>query len=268
MGYTSNSEAAPVRGFTPALNDQERMVMRRAEDLLNSAQSQWCARYSGFLSDREQDLCAAALNRMGCGWYRVEGGYPDAERRLLCLEPQEGMDAPPIVCIRAKCSGSTVPVHKDYLGALMGLSIQRSSLGDILLDPDHSGCAYLFALQSVSQLILQELTSVGRASVSTSLCAPEEVQRLAQMPHQQKTATVSSLRADAVLAAMLNCSRSVACDLIRAGRVEIRHIPVTAPHAPVYEGDIFTIRGKGRFKLQRLGGKSRKDRLFIEFVIY
>ena len=241
--------------------------MSRAEDLLRAAQARWEPRYSGFLSDREQDLCSAALNRMGCDWYRFWGGYPDAERKLLCLEPGEETQVP-LECVRLHCTGREAPTHQDYLGALMGLSIQRTGVGDILLDPAAPGTAYVFALPTVAQLILQELTGVGRASVQAELCSAQQVEALAQIPREQKQATVSSLRADAVLAAMLNCSRGIACDLIRGGRVEIGHIPVTAPHAAVYEGDLFTVRGKGRFKLQRLGGKSRKDRLFIEYIIY
>ena len=51
-----------------------------------------------------------------------------------------------------------------------------------------------------------------------------------------QTATVSSLRLDAVLAAMLRCSRGAAAELVTAGRVEINHLPAESVHAPVYEG--------------------------------
>ena len=78
----------------------------------------------------------------------------------------------------------------------------------------------------------------------------------------------AALRLDAVLAAMLHCSRGAAAALIEAGRVEINHLPTESVHAPVYEGDIFTIRGRGRFALTALPGKTRKDRQIIEFFQY
>ena len=77
-----------------------------------------------------------------------------------------------------------------------------------------------------------------------------------------------SLRADAVLAVMLHTSRTRAAEYIAAGRVEINHLPAEKPSAPVYEGDVFTVRGKGRFALTALPGKSKKERLIIEFFQY
>ena len=67
---------------------------------------------------------------------------------------------------------------------------------------------------------------------------------------------------------MLHVSRGIAAELIEAGRVEINHLPVEKPHAPVYEQDVFTVRGKGRFRLTALPGKSKKDRSIIEFFQY
>ena len=75
-------------------------------------------------------------------------------------------------------------------------------------------------------------------------------------------------RLDAVLAAMLHCSRGQASELIEAGRVEINHLPADKPHAQVYVGDVFSVRGKGRFRLTALPGKSKKDRSIIEFFQY
>ena len=95
----------------------------------------------------------------------------------------------------------------------------------------------------------------------------EQLQTLALQATLQ-TATVASLRVDAVLAAMLHTSREKAVQLIRAGKLEINHLPVTAAHMQVYEQDVFTVRGVGRFRLEQIGGKSRKDRIFIQYYQY
>ena len=66
----------------------------------------------------------------------------------------------------------------------------------------------------------------------------------------------------------MHTSRTKAADYIAAGRVEINHLPLRAAHEPVYARDIFTVRGVGRYQLAEIGGKSRKDRVFISFFQY
>ena len=126
-----------VRGFIPARTDEERYLMRHIEDLARTAFSREIARYSGFLSDREQDLARAALGRADIEeGFRFEGGWPQAERRILCLEPEYSYGENPIRCVRLQCRalpGAALPAHKDYLGSLMGLELKREALGDIVL---------------------------------------------------------------------------------------------------------------------------------------
>ena len=52
-----------VRGFVPARTDEERFLMRHVEDLARAAEGRGIARYSGFLSDREQDLAVPMCRR-------------------------------------------------------------------------------------------------------------------------------------------------------------------------------------------------------------
>mgnify|MGYP007131691435 FL=1 len=137
MAHSIDPAAGAVRGFVPARNDEERYLMRHIEDLADAAFSRGIARYSAFLSDREQDLARAALGRAGVrdGW-RFDGGWPEAERRVLCLEPEYSYGECPVRCVQLQCRalpGAALPAHKDYLGSLMGLALKREALGDILL---------------------------------------------------------------------------------------------------------------------------------------
>ena len=169
--------------------------------------------------------------------------------------------------IRAQ-AGAQLPAHKDYLGSLMGLELRREALGDIVLPADQPGTAYVFALEPAAQLICRELYQAGHTELTTTLLEPDDVPQFPAAQREIRSATVSSLRLDAVLSAMLRCSRGQASELIAAGRVEINHLPADKPHAVVYEGDVFTVRGRGRFSLTALPGKSKKDRLIIEFFQY
>lgn len=266
---TSDAQAPQVRGFVPPRSDQERMVMRRAEDLCASAEKRWSARYTGFLSDREQDLCAAALNRVDCDWYRFDGGYDGAERKLLCLAPFGIECESPIRFVKVAYSHlcAQPPAHRDCLGAILGLAVERSCIGDLIPSPDEH-CIYVAVLQEMAGVLCRELRQAGRVSVRTTLCEEGKAVLPMRPPPKLQTASVASLRLDAVLAAFLNCSRSQAEEYVRTGHVEINHIPQEKAGTPVYEQDLFTVRGKGRFRLEKLGGKSRKDRQWIEYYQY
>ena len=163
-----------VRGFVPARNDEERYLMRHIEDLARTASSRGIARYSGFLSDREQQLAQAALNRtdMPEDEIRFDGGWPGAERKLLCLEPVDSYPASPLCCVRLQCRalpGAQLPAHKDYLGSLMGLELRREALGDIVLPEDQPGVAYVFALEPAAELICQELRQAGHTDLTAEM---------------------------------------------------------------------------------------------------
>ena len=260
-----------VRGFVPARNEEERYLMRHIEDLARTAFGRGIPRYSNFLSDREQDLARAALNRFGAEAFHFEGGWPGAERKILCLEPEGSYAASPLCCVRLRCRiqpGADLPTHRDYLGSLMGLELKREALGDIVLPADQPGVAYVFALETAAEVIVQELRQAGHTDLTAESQPLDTLPAFPQEDREIRTATVSSLRLDAVLAAMIRCSRGMAADLITAGRVEINHLPAESVHAPVYEGDVFTVRGKGRFCLTALPGKSKKDRSIIAFFQY
>ena len=56
MARSIDTQQSAVRGFVPAQNDEERFLMRHVEDLARAAFGRGIARYSAFLSDREQQL--------------------------------------------------------------------------------------------------------------------------------------------------------------------------------------------------------------------
>lgn len=257
------------RGFVPPRNEEEQFLLRRCEELARQAVQKGIPRYTGFLSDREQDLARAAMNRAECGCWSFQGGHPQAERQVLAIEPEDSWQEQPVtgILIQVARGSQKLPQHKDYLGALLGLGLERTCIGDILPALDGS-YAVAFVLEDKADFICRNLTQAGSATVSVLPWDPEGAFKLEIPQRTIKTATLSSLRADAFLAAAMNVSRSTAAELIRGGRVEINHIPVTHPSEEIYGGDVFTVRGKGRFRLEQIGGKSRKDRIFVEYFQY
>ena len=85
---------------------------------------------------------------------------------------------------------------------------------------------------------------------------------------KETTFSVKSLRIDAVAAGMFNISRTSAAEAIGAGLVSLNYGECLKSDAPVKEGDIISLRGKGKGTLLVIGGKSRKDRIFVTCGVY
>ena len=270
MASSSDCNTTPRRGFVPPQDEAERFLFRRVEELARLAEARGIPRATGFLSDREQVLAEAALNKAGCDCGRFDGGYPGAERKVLCLEPPDSYELYPLAALKLTALSKDLPGHRDYLGAVLGLGLERACLGDLLPDPGNPAVFYAFVLAEQADFIAAELTSAGRSPVHAEPADPAAIPpaALAEPERALMEATVASLRADAVLGAMLHTSRSLAAAAIAAGKVELNHLPLRSAHEPVFAGDLFTVRGAGRWRVKAIGGKSRKDRIFITFFQY
>lgn len=272
MACSSEPKMIVSRGFVPPRNEEERLLMRHVQDMWNVASARGIPRHTGFLTGREQDLCRAAMNKCGCYDYFFEGGWNEAERRVLVIRPREcPWEEQPVACLMLQLSlpaNSAAPEHRDYLGALMGLQIDRGCVGDILPDNQNPGRCYVFAMEDKADFFCRELTSVGKFPLRISRCSPELVEQIPRQEHVLKTGTVSSMRLDAVLSEIMGIGRSQATELIVQGKVQINHLSELSQHAPVYEGDSFTVRGKGKYRLLQIKGKSKKGRFIIEYYKY
>lgn len=242
--------------------------IKRAEDLADRCERQSVVTATGFLTPAEQfELSRWASQRPDLRLV-LHGGGQDCERRCAFFLPfwLEPGDFSPEEYIRAVRIDAqfAAPEHRDYMGACLGLGIQRPWLGDFQVA---GSTAWVFCLPSVEPLLLEELKKVGRAAVRTAPCSLEDVPA-PERKVRRMTFTVKSLRLDAVAGSMFGLSRTAAAELIRMGAASLNYAPCDRVDAPVKEGDVISLRGKGKGALVSLGGRSRKDRLFLEAEIY
>ncbi len=179
------------------------------------------------------------------------------------MDPEEFDPSEYIRAIRIEAHFGT-PGHRDYLGAVLGLGVRRESIGDIRIQDD---TACLFCLPAVQQLLLDEFKKAGRVSVTVSPCSLPDVPAPV-IRTRTLTFTVKSLRLDAVAGSMFGLSRTAAAELIRQGAASLNYSVCEKTDAPVEEGDIISLKGYGKGCLKSIGGKSRKDRLFVETEVY
>jgi RNA-binding protein YlmH len=149
--------------------------------------------------------------------------------------------------------------HRDLLGSLMGLSITRGKIGDILVTPE---LAQVIVSADIAEYLLTNWTSAGRARLRVEPMALSELE-IPEQKVKEIRDTVATLRLDAVTASGFSISRARAAELIASGRVQKNYRETTKPDAPVAQGDVISARGVGKFELSEVGGLSRKGRTAI-----
>lgn len=194
------------------------------------------------------------------------GGYDDAERRMLVCVPkdipmsdEEASDGL-VTVLRVKLPAISRELsHRDYLGSLLGLGIERRLTGDILVRP---GGADIFIVPGIEEFLLNELHRVGSVEVRTeSVPVSEVIVPEARVEYIRDS--VSSVRLDSVVSSAFRLSRGKAAEAIRKGLVSVDHAECIKPDAAVREGTSLVLKGKGKAVLEEKGGESRKGRIRI-----
>lgn len=255
-------------------NDSRRAVHLEAKDLLIGhmddlaikAVKTGCAA-SKFLTPAETQTIAAHFSRRHDVTLSLDGGYDGAERmRAIFINPDWGDydRGELLVALKITYRPQDTLGHRDILGALMALGIERDTIGDIIVDGPP---AALVCLPEISGYITENLTKAGRVGISVSDIALDELpSRTEELTI--KTDTVASLRLDAVLSAAFGLSRSMASEIIAAGLVSLNHEPCFQPAKELSEGAVLSVRGLGRTVLTEVGGSSRNGRIFIRIGLY
>ena len=79
---------------------------------------------------------------------------------------------------------------------------------------------------------------------------------------------MQSPRLDAVVGGLFDLSRTEAARQIAAGTVSVNYEVSLKTDTAIREGDILSLRGKGKGKITGFGGNSRKGRIFVTAEIY
>jgi len=211
----------------------------------------------------ERDAVSAA--RAAGASVSFSGGYEGAERRMAAFHDGEKPDAFPIETLELRWNAKFAEAkHRDLLGAVMGLGLERDATGDVCLG-EEAGCAYLFCTGDVADYIAANLESAGRASLKIGRAG--EI-RIAPPEGSALRVTVQNLRLDAVLAAGYKLSRSEAQRLITAGLVKLNHVAEERSDARLESGDLISARGYGRLRIDDIQGETKKGRIGVMLFRY
>ena len=216
-----------------------------------------------FLAAEERALALREAKAAGVT-ASFDGGWPDAERVQVCFHPTADEPVFTGVWVEAKWNGKFVHVeHRDLLGSLMGIGMDRAFLGDLIAQEDR---AYLYTLPELAVRLPVEWTQAGRASISVREL--EEAPAISRPEGQLLRDTVASMRLDAVLASGMKLSRGRAAEIIRQSAVMVDHQTEERVDRMLEAGQLISVRGFGRIRVTEVGEPTRKDRLPVALEIF
>ncbi len=238
------------------------LLPARIDDLCLQCTKTSAPKFLGFLTPSEAAVALAVLKNRER--YSFFGGYDGAERTCVCVMPDWCDEAVfPITAITITYRKSDSLSHRDFLGALMALGIARETIGDILVE---SGRAVVFVLGEIADFVITQITKIGSVGVA--------LQKGMTPPLPNASAvlacsdTVASLRLDCVIASICNFSRAAAVEVIADGLVAVNSVALTKATSSVREGDVITVRKKGRFKITACDEYSKKGRIILKYDKY
>ncbi len=252
------------------MTKEELQVKKRLLDLANAAYHKGIAQYSDFLNLSERSILEAIKGELSFVHMESFGGYKHAERQMAVFLPDAPVffreDAFPLVCAEIRplhAKFSEAMSHRDYLGAVLGTGIDRSKVGDVLVEEQG---AYVFVEEKLLDYLSRELCQVRH----TSVCVREakEFPTDYELRFQEVRGTVASVRLDSLLSLAFGSSRSSLAPLIEGGRVFVNGKLITSNGYTLKEGDLVSVRGMGRFAYVSAGGQSKKGRSYVTVKRY
>lgn len=187
------------------------------------------------------------------------GGQEYSERKMLAIFPASSLPdnaSFPIACVQIKTKRIEL-THSDVLGALMGLGIEREKVGDINICDD---LIQIFVCESLGEFVVNNLNKIGRHEVSPIQVELSEVQEI-QPVFVVADLIVASMRLDAIVHTVFKLSRSEASGYVKGEKVKVNHVPTLKPAATLKQGDIVSVRSKGRFIVDEQLGTTKKGNI-------
>ena len=239
------------------------MLLAKIWDKINAGIRKNIPANTAFLSPRELEMARFLFGDVP--GLITFGGYPDAERKMLCWLPEYleedtcFQEDSPLLCLRATFWDGDTPSHRDFLGALMGAGIAREAVGDICVG---SGSCDFFVTAEIAPYILQNFTSAGRTHLHLTQIPLSQV-KISEPETKEIRDTVASLRLDSIISSGFRIGRSAASQYVITGKAAIDGLPCEKPDKPVGEGMKISVRGLGKIKIKSVNGPTKKGRISV-----
>ena len=265
--------------------DKDMLLMeKRFVELSRLAYQREIITYSDFLNLNEQNILHSLPKDSLYTRVISFGGYEAAERQMVAFVPDALylrygiIDSQPqdsafyqkwefpftaLVIAPQNRKFAENLSHRDYLGAILNLGIDRAKTGDII---QIQGDAVIFVHNDIASFVAEELTRVRHTTVKVSFV--DNIVFDFSPEYEEIRGTVASVRLDSLLPLAFSSSRSRLSGLIEGEKVFVNGKLITSNGYQVKEGDIISVRGMGKFRYDGAGGQTRKKRISVTIRKY
>lgn len=250
--------------------NEDDLIKKRLGELAEKSFKSNCFSYTDFLGMSELAVFYENERALKYACPNVFGGHEGFERGIVRFgNPDEfGYEEPwPVALIKISPAAEKFADdlgHRDFLGALMSMGVERSVIGDIVVD---GKCAYVFCLDRIADFLCDGLISVRHTTVHAEKTEISEVPVFKENAAAEKRIQVSSERIDAVIAHVLNISRSASLELFRQQKVFVNGRVMENTSYLLKNEDAVTVRGFGRFRFDGVESVSRKGKLNVIITV-
>ncbi|MBP1550317.1 MAG: RNA-binding protein [Oscillospiraceae bacterium] len=253
-----------LNSYYSKLPEEDRILVSHILDMIEICEKSYQPKFSFFLDERQSALAENVMIEQKYDNYKLYGGYDNASRKILAVFPPYYDDEHyPITALSIKYREFDKLTHRDFLGVFMAKQIKRSMLGDIVVGKGHTTA---FVYNTVKDMLISEINKIG--SVGVKITETDNVDIQIEQSFIEKTGTVSSMRLDSIVSVASGFSRDKSASLIKGGNVTVMYNVVEAPAHQLHEGDVFSVRGSGKYVLSSVNGKTKKDRIHITIKKY
>ena len=250
------------------MQKEEQQLEKRLSELSNLAYNRDIITYSDFLNLNELNILHSMPKDRLYTKFMTFGGYRLAERQMAAFVSDAFCckEDYPIACIKISPLNkkfSDVLNHRDYLGSILNLGIDRCKIGDILVEEDG---AFVFCHTSMANFLIEEVCRIKHTPVKAERIT--EANQLPTPKREEISGTVASPRLDSVIGLAFRTSRSSMISYIESGKVFINGKNIVSNGYTLKEGDIVSVRGKGKFQFHSVTSKTKKNRYHVILYKY
>lgn len=253
------------------MKDENDLLIAKVLDKKKICNSKNKITYTDFLNEKEQRFIEKNVKLENAFFYGVN---ENADRKILVFYPEKLTEELVRKSLKSVLSGIRIILkndqignyeHKNYLSALIKIGIDRGKIGDILVD-DYG--ADIIAFDMNKEFIIQSLSELTRFRKANIDIIPIDDIKQKIDRFEESTIIVSSMRIDNIVAELAGCSRTNADEYINSERVFVNYETALKGSKTIFEGDIVTIRGKGKFRIDGLVRNTRNNRFVIKVNKY